>query len=231
MAVDSALLDAARPGMAFLRLYRWSPACLSFGRNETAIDRYDRRSICERGLDTVRRPTGGRAVWHDDEVTYAVAGPLELFGSLKATYISVHTMLADALRRFGIDAGLAASTLRTGTLRAGACFATPVGGEVVVDGRKLVGSAQVRERGAFLQHGSIMLGNRQEMLSEIGGGASPGATALQDLVGREVSFGEVAEAIVTAARSAWGGSWQPTRFDAPPALVARYSDERWTWCR
>ena len=86
MAVDQALLDlAAGEGRAFLRIYRWEPSCLSFGRNEPALRRYDRAAIERQGLDTVRRPTGGRAVWHADEVTYAVAAPIDTFGSLAET--------------------------------------------------------------------------------------------------------------------------------------------------
>ncbi len=77
MATDAALLDEAdRSGRAFLRLYRWSPPCLSFGRHEPAATRYDRVAIARLGIDVVRRPTGGRAVWHEHEVTYAVAAPV-----------------------------------------------------------------------------------------------------------------------------------------------------------
>ena len=73
MAVDLALLRAAQAGEVFLRFYRWSPPCLSLGRNEPALSRYDRHLIETLGLDVVRRPTGGRAVWHNAEVTYAGA--------------------------------------------------------------------------------------------------------------------------------------------------------------
>jgi lipoate-protein ligase A len=155
MALDHSLLCDAQGGVAFLRLYRWSPPCLSFGRNEPALTRYDSDAIARLGLDTVRRPTGGRAVWHETE---AVAGPADLFGSLREAYIRVHAVLAAALRRLGVDAELARRP-RSGAAGPGSgpCFASPVGGEIVVAGRKLVGSAQVREGGAFLQHGSILL--------------------------------------------------------------------------
>src|SRR5579859_8229925 len=83
MAVDQALLEeAGHTGCAYLRLYRWTPSCLSFGRNEPALTRYDRDAIERRGIPVVRRPTGGRAVWHQHEVTYAVAAPSAPFGSL-----------------------------------------------------------------------------------------------------------------------------------------------------
>src|SRR5438874_10713974 len=81
MAVDEALLDESdRTGGAFLRLYRFSPPCLSLGRNEPARARYDRAAITRLGITVVRRPTGGRAVWHEHEVTYAVAAPLAALG-------------------------------------------------------------------------------------------------------------------------------------------------------
>src|SRR5438094_4722705 len=108
MAIDEALLcEADQSGRAFLRLYRWSPPCLSFGRHESVTTRYDRAAIARLGLDVVRRPTGGRAVWHEHEVTYAVAAPVAAFGSLRASYRAIHERLAAALRTLGVDAKLA----------------------------------------------------------------------------------------------------------------------------
>ncbi|MBI2403017.1 MAG: lipoate--protein ligase family protein [Gemmatimonadetes bacterium] len=92
MAIDQALLDDVdrRGDLAYLRLYRWNPPCLSFGRNEPALSRYDRAEIERLGVDVVRRPTGGRAVWHDDELTYAVAAPVAAFGCLRDSYRVIH---------------------------------------------------------------------------------------------------------------------------------------------
>src|SRR5882762_10264350 len=107
MAIDASLLaKAARTGRAFLRLYRFDPPCLSLGRNEPTAH-YDRSAIARRRLDVVRRPTGGRAVWHEHEVTYAVAAPIATFGSLRAAYQAIHSRLAAALRSLGADAALA----------------------------------------------------------------------------------------------------------------------------
>src|SRR3989442_15395853 len=149
MAIDAGLLARAdRTGSAFLRLYRFQPPCLSLGRNEPAAARYDRAAIARRGLDVVRRPPGGRAVGHENEVTYAVAAPIATFGGLRAAYHAIHARLAAALRRLGADAALALDRPRppsTALDRAGPCFATPARGEVLLGGRKLVGSAQVRE--------------------------------------------------------------------------------------
>jgi lipoate-protein ligase A len=229
MATDDALLRNAREGVGFLRLYRWRPPCLSFGRNEPAARRYDRRRIAALGLDTVRRPTGGRAVWHDAEVTYAVAGPATLFGSLPTTYAAIHSMLAAALRQLGVPVTLA-STRPPVPPSAGACFAAPVGGEVVVRERKLIGSAQVREGGAFLQHGSILLEDGQDVVASITLGPVPAlsATSLGAVLGRGVTFAEIAGAVAETAQRDWSGSWH----QAPAPRLAgsgRYADPAWTW--
>ncbi len=234
MALDHSLLRAAREGVAFLRLYRWNPPCLSFGRNEPALTRYDANAIERLGLSTVRRPTGGRAVWHEAEVTYAVAGPSDLFGSLREAYIRVHQVLAAALNALGVEAELAARprgrALGPGN---GACFAAPVGGEVVVRGRKLVGSAQVRESGAFLQHGSILLDDGQDVVAEVtrGTGAVPQATSMSAVLGRSVAFEEVADTVASEARRAWDGAWQRVELEPPPEDVGRFENHEWTWRR
>jgi ABC-type transport system substrate-binding protein len=207
MALDDALLrDAGRTGRTFLRLYRWSPACLSLGRNEPALVRYDRATIERRGIDVVRRPTGGRAVWHDDEVTYAVAAPVTVFGSLAASYAEIHTRLAAALRTLGVSAELAPAR-RVSGLGAGACFSAPVGGEVTVLGRKVIGSAQVRLGSAFLQHGSILLGGSQAGIDTVSRqpSAVSSATSLSEALARPVTFAEVAQAIVAT----WGSTIIP----------------------
>lgn len=230
MATDAWLLQSATPGVGRLRLYRWDPPCLSFGRNEPALRRYGRDTVAEKGIATVRRPTGGRAVWHDQELTYAVVAPLDLFGPLGDTYISIHEVLADALRACGAEVALASARPPL-PLGSGPCFAAPVGGEVVAGGGKVVGSAQVREGFAFLQHGSVLLGNRQELVAELAGGQQTRAVALNDVAGRTIGFDELANAIVVTARNAWRGLWTETEFVAPTELTARYADDEWTWRR
>jgi lipoate-protein ligase A len=231
MAVDQALLDAAHlSGSATLRLYRWDPPCLSFGRNESADQRYDRALIERLGLDAVRRPTGGRAVWHEHEVTYAVAAPLAEFGSLRAAYHAIHARLAAALRSLGADATLAPDRVPARPDGPGSCFDAPVGGEVLVSGRKVVGSAQVRLGDAFLQHGSILLDGSQEALQRVALRplAPGGATTLSAALGRSVMFKEVVDAII----GAWGEDWALTAsYRRLPPLPARFLDPGWTWRR
>ncbi|NIM52396.1 MAG: hypothetical protein GTN62_13895 [Gemmatimonadales bacterium] len=234
MAIDYSLLRNAQQGVAFLRLYRWMPPCLSFGRNEPARTRYDTDAIARLGLDTVRRPTGGRAVWHDREVTYAVAGPTNMFGSLREAYIRIHGVLAAALRRLGVPAELAPHPrTRAITPDGGACFASPAGGEIVVGGLKLVGSAQVREASALLQHGSILVENGQDVVARITRGRrrSPAATSLTAALRRSVSLEEVSDAIVAEARQYWKGAWQDGMACCTADAIARFQDPAWTWRR
>ncbi len=235
MAIDQALLDQAeRHGeVAYLRLYRWKPPCLSFGRHEPALSRYDRAKIEQLSVDVVRRPTGGRAVWHDDEVTYAVAAPVEALGCLRDSYRAIHQRLARALGTLGADAVLASDALRPGALTGGACFTQPVGGEVLVRGRKVVGSAQVRQGTAFLQHGSILLGGSQDLVSRVSHQLSPAlnATTLSDALARRVEFEEVASAIAGSWLGA-GEIWaREEPRPLPPSPLTIFSDPAWTWRR
>jgi lipoate-protein ligase A len=186
MAIDEALLDrVVRSGGAFLRLYRWDPPTLSIGRNQ--------QMELKAGTPVVRRPTGGKAVWHEHEVTYAVAAPIDRFGSLRRAYCEIHTRLSAALRLLGAEVTLApyrpAVRPSDGPT---SCFANPVGGEILLNGRKVVGSAQVRRGNSFLQHGSILLDGNQP------GGALE--TTLTAALRRSVSFNAVASAIIATWR-------------------------------
>lgn len=235
MAIDQALLARAGRGERWLRLYRWGPHCLSFGRHERALRRYDRGRIEAAGLDLVRRPTGGRAVWHARELTYAVALPAADAGGLRAAYLEIHRMLLDALARLDVCAELAPAGAGVG-LDAGACFARAVGGEILVAGRKVVGSAQLREGGALLQHGSILLEDDQSVLGRVTAGAPPpdGSGPLSRVLGRTVPPGDLAGAIGAAAGARWGGSWREAV--EPAAVLAeagahlpRFRSAAWTW--
>ena len=240
MALDAALLEAAeRERARTLRLYAWDPPTLSFGRNEPAAKRYDRGRIAARGLAVVRRPTGGRAVWHDREVTYAVAAPADTFGSLRETYREIHAMLAAALASLGARVLLAGDRPADG-VGFGACFASAAGGEVMaLAGGKVVGSAQVRGDGAFLQHGSILLAAEQDVVAGVTAGeaAAPAAAGLAELLPPERATWEAVSAAVHRAASArWGVP--AAAAELPPALrraaeqrVAAYADPAWTWRR
>jgi lipoate-protein ligase A len=184
MAIDESILEAVRQEQSppTLRLYTWKPACLSIGRFQRAARSVDFDALTSLGYDFVRRPTGGRAVLHDDELTYAViAGMAQLAGTgsctgtgVLDTYLALSRGLAAGLARMGIpvelaprDAGRAHRDCRgsdersAGTEHKGriggsaACFDSPSAYELLAARRKIVGSAQVRRGSTFLQHGSI----------------------------------------------------------------------------
>lgn len=238
MARDQALLDLAdRNGTGVLRLYRWSPHCLSLGRNEPALKRYHREQIEALSLDVVRRPTGGRAVWHGRELTYAVTAPIERFGSLAQAYHTIHQMLARAVHSLGTAAWLAPSPSRPTRLDAGACFASPAGGEVMVADQKLIGSAQLKQGAALLQHGSLLIDDDQSTVQSVTRGDPPRSldAPLARLLNRQVSFEEVARAVQAAART-WPGPWNEWEGETELSEMARaheatYQSEAWTWRR
>ena len=237
MALDLSLhARAARTGQGFLRFYRWNPSCLSFGRHEPALRRYDRDRIISHGLDTVRRPTGGRAVWHAAELTYAVAAPEAAMGSLPEAYRRIHDTIASALRTLGAPVDLAPAQ-RGVPVDAGACFAVAAGGEVVLEAGKVVGSAQLRRDGALLQHGSVLLDDDQSTVHDVTAGQSapPDVRPLSSILGRQAGWDEVATAIGDAA-ACWGSHWEDLMdTDAlaseSESFAARFRDPAWTWQR
>jgi lipoate-protein ligase A len=239
MAIDLTLLDRAEQlGESWLRLYQWKPHCLSFGRHEPVTRRYDVERIRALKLDTVRRPTGGRAVWHGRELTYAVAVPSPRFGSLGQAYLEIHAMLADSLRQLGAAASLAPRQ-RAAPVEAGACFSQPVGGEVMVGGRKIIGSAQLRRASALLQHGSILLEEDQGIVVGLASG-SPGGEAptssLAMILDRPVGILEMTQAVARAAAERWPGKWERTPLawfigDAAARYFPHFQSPAWTWAR
>jgi lipoate-protein ligase A len=242
MAIDHSLLDRAQyQGESWLRLYQWGPNCLSFGRHEPASRRYDSARITRLGIDTVRRPTGGRAVWHAEELTYAVAAPSARFGSLPAAYLEIHVMLAAALQGLGAGVSLA-PRVRTPALDTGPCFCQPAGGEIMIGERKVVGSAQLRQGDALLQHGSILLEDNQGFVLGLMRGAimpeplrRPRSSALSQDAG-PFQRAAVAEAVTRAAGTYWRGDWNPSPDTAPllhqaAALFPHYRSTEWTWGR
>jgi lipoate-protein ligase A len=241
MAADRALLDlAAREGVTVLRLYCWDPFCLSFGAHEPAARRYDRERAAALGIDTVRRPTGGRAVWHARELTYAVAGPAAVFGPLRAAYLTLHRILAEALRRLGARPELAPEPARAAPLDAGPCFARPAGGEVLVGGRKVVGSAQVRLGEAFLQHGSVLLEDDQSLVATVARDPGPPGdeAPLARVLGRPVAWADAATAAAEAFAEWAGTPAVPWRDATHAAFLAaatahepRFRSAEWTWRR
>lgn len=183
MARDHALAAELRPGTATVRFYRWKPATLSLGRNEPFTTGYRGFLRARPEVGVVRRPTGGRAVLHDGELTYSVVLPARACGGPRKAYRRINEGLVDGLRRLGVDAR--ASFGRALPPDAGPCFLEPAEGEVTICGRKVVGSAQVRIGQAVLQHGSVLLVADQSALFATAGAGDVDADDPQGLAGSE----------------------------------------------
>ncbi len=155
MAVDEAILNLnpilKRPT---LRLYGWDRPTLSLGYFQPVTD-IDLEACQQNGIDTVRRPTGGRAVLHHQEVTYSVVAGLNLLpGGVSASYRQISDGLIDTLERLGLKAQLQRSHTKA---QSSVCFDTPSFAELTVNGKKVCGSAQTRTKSSLLQHGALPL--------------------------------------------------------------------------
>lgn len=240
MATDEALMERARQTAEWtLRVYSWLAPTISLGRNQTAVGRYDLDLIAARGFGIVRRPTGGRAILHDREVTYSVTAPTSAAGELGESYRRINRLLLAALNALGVGATAATPATRAISPGMSPCFDEPAAGEVVVDGRKLAGSAQWRIDGALLQHGSILVADDQSTLAELAVGGQKQIArpaTLTEALGWRPSTDDVATALHEAVRSIEDAGASPLEIDEDlrartTALVVRYSDDAWTWRR
>jgi len=181
MGVDEALLaSAVATGHATLRFYRWRGPWLSLGYGQR-VPAAQLAACAAQGVGVVRRVTGGSAVLHGADLTYAVATPEELLPSgLHASYERLGAALRRALRAVGVAAEQAPTPDRPRTA-AFDCFARTAGHELCVGGRKLVGSAQRRGGGGVLQHGSIRLAPDPAPARAAAGLAAGVATSLQEV--------------------------------------------------
>lgn len=163
MAIDEAILISADSGRSLptLRFYGWSNPAVSLGYFQEFNTEVNIEKCRALGVDIVRRPTGGKAVLHENEITYSVVSPKDnpLFPEdILGTYRVISSCLVQALLSMGINASIADTCQRSSinTLKS-LCFSEPSKFELLVNGKKICGSAQVRTKNAFLQHGSILL--------------------------------------------------------------------------
>ncbi len=245
MAVDEALAEAVDAGRSApaLRLYRWSPPCLSLGFSQP-FEAADAGFCAAHGVDVVRRPTGGRAVLHHLELTYAVVAPLgqdPFAHDLQAAYRTVCGALVAGLRSIGVPAELSGAPA-DGLIKptqAIPCFVGPAAGEVVAAGRKLVGSAMRRMGNSILQHGSILEGWDGALQAGCLGLADdsllrPAVVTLADLLGGAPGAGRLEEAIAAGCAAAFGTALAPSELTpeerSRAALLERerYGHARWT---
>jgi lipoate-protein ligase A len=239
MALDEALLERANDSRsAVFRVYTWSAPTLSFGRNQAALGTYDPERARARGIAVVRRPTGGRSLLHHREITYSVTAPADLAGSFRESYRRINRLLVGGLWRLGVSAEISAPRERSLPPSAAPCFDRPAAGELVVDGRKLVGSAQWRDERAMLQHGSILVEDDQSLVSSLADDVSlaPPAATLTAARGPTPPVSEVARALFDAVRELECPDADELQMDSAleatrARLVARYVDDCWTWRR
>ncbi len=143
-----------------LRLYRWNPPAVSLGYFQDENEVVDMKACRDAGIDVVRRPTGGRAVLHDQELTYSIIVPeVHPFinkGGVIDAYRSISRGIVTAFNLLDIVAVLTPEEHNRAGLAPGSCFDSSTAYEIQVDGKKVVGSAQLRRDGIVLQHGSIL---------------------------------------------------------------------------
>lgn len=170
MQIDSDLLDFAIKNELkepIFRLYGWKPACVSLGRNQKD-DFLDYELLKSKNIDVVRRLTGGRALLHDNEITYSFICPesfLQNGSHIVSSYKEISQILIDKFKKLGIDLDFGASKpIKTGF---DYCMLISTGADLCYKEKKLIGSAQCRSHGYILQHGSILYDYDKKLLEEI----------------------------------------------------------------
>ena len=170
MQIDENLLnDAIKTQIQepVFRLYGWKPACVSLGRNQKG-DFLDQELLSKHNIDTVRRLTGGRALLHDDEITYSFICPtsyLQNGENVTSSYKEISQILINALNKIGIETDFGGH--KKPDTHFDYCMLISTGADLCWQGRKLIGSAQLRKDGYILQHGSILYDYDADLLKEI----------------------------------------------------------------
>ncbi len=246
MAIDQALLEAYNVAQQpTLRFYGWSPACLSLGLAQKLDRDVDEAACVELGIELVRRPTGGRAILHDRELTYAlviaVDHPLIKGSGVVASYRAISEALCVGIRQLGLAPELAPRpSLRHP--KSAACFDLASDYEITLQGRKLLGSAQARQNGVLLQHGSLLLHANVDQLVRVL--RLPATLVRDDLARRLIAldevlaklphFDEIVAALVGGFERTWGielvlGSLTAAEERRAVQLARdKYADPGWT---
>ncbi len=250
MAIDEAIAQGIAEGVSppTLRFYGWAPPCVSLGRNQQARG-VDLAACAERGYDIVRRPTGGRAILHTDELTYSVAAspdhPL-MAGLVLDAYLRISRGLVAGLHRLGIAAEEAPGSNRAGPDVSAACFEVPSAYEITAGGRKILGSAQARRARSVLQHGSLPLVGDVARVVDCLTFADPAeraalrrslaehATTVEQILGRQVGYEEAMDALIAGMVEELGLELYPGELtDQERAWTAellrdKYRSDAWT---
>ncbi len=227
MSVDEALLTSLQQGLGVttLRFYRWLPATVSLGYFQNAAD-VDLAAIDRLRLGLVRRPTGGRAILHDDELTYSLVVPAAALPggrSVGRSYLAISSGLLAGLELLGVGARVGQSRTTRSAISPG-CFALSTRADLTAAGRKIIGSAQTRRRGFILQHGSIPLTLDVRRHEAVFGPQEASAVlscsgGVADLLGRRPTWEELVETFVQGFRQALG-------VDIEPGEITRAEQDR-----
>ncbi|MFJ7828768.1 biotin/lipoate A/B protein ligase family protein [Peribacillus sp. NPDC097284] len=212
MAMDEALLNWQSNGEIppMIRFYGWNPATLSIGYFQRAETEIDLAEVERQGLGFVRRPTGGRAVLHEHELTYSVIVP-ESYPGMPNTVTEAYRVISEGIlkgfRNLGLDAYFSVPETDQDkemlkSPKSSVCFDAPSWYELVVEGRKVAGSAQTRQKGVILQHGAILLELDEEKLfsvfkfsddkvkEKMKNNLRNKAVAINDIAGRKITISE-----------------------------------------
>ena len=250
MALDEAIMESAAQKSVppTLRLYAWTPACISIG-NAQPIAQIDLDRLQKFGWEVVRRPSGGRAILHTDELTYSVAAALdepEFRGGVLPSYRFISAGLINALERIDLQVVVQPEIALTARERSQPiCFELPSSYEITVQGKKLMGSAQLRRAGGILQHGSLPLNgdigrisqvlvfdteeDREQSMHRL----RMKAATVEGLLGRSISWNQAADAMQRGFSEAWGIQFvaeDPTPQEqarAAELMFERYAEELW----
>lgn len=177
MQIDSDLLDKAiaeQEKEPIFRLYAWSPRCISLGRNQK--DDF----IRSKSIDVVRRLTGGRALLHDDEITYSCVMPAPEGVSVNDSYKEISGILIEFFKTLGIELDFGEN--KKISTKFDYCMLISTGADVCYRGKKIIGSAQFRKQGYILQHGSILFGYDKEFLEELFEEEVQGITTVKEIL-------------------------------------------------
>ncbi|MFA5073292.1 MAG: lipoate--protein ligase family protein [Nitrospirota bacterium] len=219
MALDEKLLDHANkePSSPILRFYQWQPPAVSLGRFQNIATAINQDACRRHGIDVVRRITGGRAVLHHHEVTYSIIARTDnpLFpSSVLGTYKVIARCLLAGLANLGISAEMVSHRGRYARLvgqnrKSSACFSSPSWYEIVVKGKKIIGSAQRRLSHAFLQHGSLLIEYDPVLENEVipGTPCESGVTSVKQECSQDVTSHQVIRALVAGFSEVLGIQW------------------------
>jgi lipoyl(octanoyl) transferase len=229
MAFDVARALEVSEGAAppLLRVYQWQPWCISLGRHQDEAD-IERERAARDGIDIVRRPTGGRAILHAEELTYSVVMPhegrgiLEIYKLISEALVAGLNLLVPGVEMAKTQPDFQKLYKEPGSIP---CFSSSARYEIEFEGRKLVGSAQRRIGNAVLQHGSLLLGDAHLRLSDylaldensrrdIRSDMERHTISLRRIAGREATFEEMAECLRRGFEQSWGLSLTVVRKNA-----------------